>query len=168
MVVSRFAPMLRNSGIAAVALVLLGCQDGPDRRFAIGGAERPDEPPVMVNAELPFRYPPALYARRVQGNVMLRLFVNTDGSILSDSTRVEESSGYPSLDSAAVTGSRELYFIPAKLRGEPLAVSVLFPVYFRHPEAAPLPGDTVLARREDSATTTTKAGPPAPARTRNP
>ena len=74
--------MLRNSGIAAVALVLSGCQDGPERRFAIGGAERPDEPPVMVNAELPFRYPPALYARRVQGNVMLRLFVDTDGRIL--------------------------------------------------------------------------------------
>jgi TonB family protein len=160
--------MLRNSRIAAMALVLAGCQDGAERRFAIGGAERPDEPPVMVNAELPFRYPPALYARRVQGNVMLRLFVDTDGSILPDSTRVEESSGYPSLDSAAVTGSRDLYFIPAKLRGEPLAVSVLFPVYFRHPEAAPLPGDTVLARREDSATKTTKAGPTAPARSRTP
>jgi len=154
--------------IAAVAMVLAGCQDGSDRRFAIGGAERPDEPPVMVNAELPFRYPPALYARRVQGNVMLRLFVDTDGRILIDSTRVEESSGYPSLDSAAVTGSQDLYFIPAKLRGEPLAVSVLFPVYFRHPEAAPLPGDTVLAQREDSATRTTKAGPPTPARTKTP
>jgi TonB family protein len=160
--------MLARLRFTAIALVLTGCQDGTERRFAIGGAERPDEPPVMVNAELPFRYPPALYARRVQGNVVLRLFVDTDGRILTDSTRVEESSGYPSLDSAAVIGSQELYFIPAKLRGEPLAVSVLFPVYFRHPEAAPLPGDTVLARREDSATKTTKAGPPAPARTKTP
>ena len=104
----------------------------------------------MVNAELPFRYPPALYTRKVQGNVTLRLFIDRDGQVLADSTRVEESSGYSSLDSAAVKGSQELHFIPAKLRGEPLGVSVLFPVYFRHPEAAPLPGDTVLAARDSS------------------
>lgn len=135
--------------VACAALAALACGDrgSGERRFAIGGSERPDEPPVMVNSELPFRYPPALYARKVQGNVMLRLFVDRDGRILPDSTRVEESSGQPALDSAAVKGSQELYFIPAKLHGEPMAVSVLFPVYFRHPEAAPLPGDTILARR---------------------
>lgn len=137
--------------IACAALGIAACRDSSgERRLAIGGADRPDERPVMVNAELPFRYPAALYARKVQGNVMLRLFVDRDGRILPDSTRVEESSGYSALDSAAVTGSRDLYFIPAKLDGEPMAVSVLFPVYFRHPEAAPLPGDTVLARRDDT------------------
>ena len=160
---------LRVSLIASALVACVGCQQDAERRFAIGGADRPDEPPVMVNADMPFRYPPALYARRVQGNVMLRLFVEKDGSVLADSTRVEESSGYASLDSAAVTGSQQLYFIPAKLHGEPLAVSVLFPVYFRHPEAAPLPGDTILARREDSVLKTNKAAPPAPAsRTRTP
>ena len=101
----------------------------------------------MVNKELPFRYPAALYARKVQANVMLRLFIDRDGRVFPDSTRVEESSGFPSLDSAAVKGSQELHFIPAKLHGETMAVSVLFPVYFRHPEAAPLPGDTVIAKR---------------------
>ena len=162
--------------IACAAVAVVACRDSSgERRLAIGGAERPDEPPVMVNAELPFRYPAALYARRVQGNVMLRLFVDHDGRILADSTRVEESSGYPALDSAAVIGSQELYFIPAKLRGEPMAVSVLFPVYFRHPEAAPLPGDTVLAKHEDSVAgkaTTKQAVPPrtqaAPAAPRTP
>jgi TonB family protein len=158
----------RTAAALACAVFAIACKEA-GRRLAMGGADRPDEPPVMVNSELPFRYPPALYARRVQGNVMLRLFVDTDGRILSDSTRVEESSGYSSLDSAAVTGSQELYFIPAKLDGEPMAVSVLFPVYFRHPEAAPLPGDTILAKREDTATSarTTKAGSP-PARKQAP
>jgi TonB family protein len=154
--------------IACAALAVVACRDSSgERRLAIGGSERPDEPPVMVNAELPFRYPAALYARRVQGNVMLRLFVDRDGRILAESTRVEESSGYPSLDSAAVIGSQDLYFIPAKLQGEPLAVSVLFPVYFRHPEAAPLPGDTVLAKHEDSVATraTTKQAPPTKTKT---
>jgi TonB family protein len=102
----------------------------------------------MVNKELPFRYPAPLYARKVQGNVLLKLYIDRDGRVVHDSTRVDESSGYTSLDSAAVRGSQELYFIPAKLHGEPLGVVVLFPVYFRHPEAPPLPGDTILAKRQ--------------------
>lgn len=108
-------------------------------------SDRPDEAPVIVNKSLPFRYPAPLYARKVQGNVTLRLFVDSDGHVRQDSTRVEESSGYPSLDSAAVAGARELQFVPAKLHGEPMGVVVLFPVYFRHPESAPLPGDTILS-----------------------
>ena len=42
------------------------------------------------------------------------------------------------------TGSPELRFVPAKLRGEPIAVSILFPVYFRHPERARFPATAVL------------------------
>jgi protein TonB len=107
-------------------------------------AAHPDEPPRVLNTDLPFRYPAALYARRAQGNVTLRLFVDTTGQVRADSTRIEESSGYAALDSAAVKGSQELRFVPAKLHGEPLAATVLFPVYFRHPEAHALPGDTIL------------------------
>jgi len=140
--------LVRRAAAAAffgIAAMMNACKDGRgEQRAGHGAGERPDELPVLVNKELPFRYPVALYARKVQGNVLLRLFVDRDGRILPDSTRVEESSGHSSLDSAAVMGSQELYFIPAKLDGEPLAVSVLFPVYFRHPEAAPLPGDTIL------------------------
>ena len=111
------------------------------------GASRPDEVPKALNTELPFRYPAALYARRVQGNVTLRLFIDRDGQVRPDSTRIEESSGYAALDSAAVKGSQELRFVPAKLRGEAMATTVLFPVYFRHPEAHALPGDTILNKR---------------------
>ena len=109
-------------------------------------ASAPDEIPKMINAELPFRYPAALYARKVQGNVTLRLHIDRNGQIQSDSTRVEEPSGYGELDSAAVKGSQELHFVPAKLHGEPMPVTILFPIYFRHPEAHPLPGDTILNR----------------------
>lgn len=110
------------------------------------GAPTPDEVPRMLNTELPFRYPAALYARKVQGNVTLRLRIDRDGQVSIDSTRIEESSGYGALDSAAVKGSQELHFIPAKLRGEPMPVTILFPVYFRHPDAHALPGDTILQR----------------------
>jgi TonB family protein len=124
-----------------------GSGDAAARLPRVMADDRPDEPPVMVNKDLPFRYPAPLYARKVQANVVLRLFIDRDGRVFADSTRVEESSGLPSLDSAAVKGSQELHFVPAKKHGEPMAVSVLFPVYFRHPEAAPLPGDTILVKR---------------------
>ena len=147
--------MLVRLGAAAasfgIAASVLACGDGSgDQRgsFLSGANGRPDEAPVVVNRVLPFRYPAPLYARKVQGNVTLRLFVDSDGRVRAESTRVEESSGQAALDSAAVTGSQDLRFVPAKLHGEPLGVAVLFPVYFRHPEAAPLPGDTVLGRRE--------------------
>jgi len=115
------------------------------------GAAKPDEKPRMLNTEVPFHYPPALYERKVQGNVTLYLHIDRNGQVRPDSTRIEESSGYAALDSAAVQGSQELRFVPAKLRGEPMGVSILFPVYFRHPEAHALPGDTILNRTQPPA-----------------
>ena len=134
----------------AILLLATGCRDKDTTQkmaqaFQIR-ATHPDEKPRVLNTELPFRYPASLYARRVQGNVTLRIFIDTTGRLRTDSTRIEESSGYGALDSAAVKGSQELRFIPAKLRGEPMAATVLFPVYFRHPEAHALPGDTILTR----------------------
>ena len=128
-------------------LVSIGCNKDSeaDQPFSGVGA-RPDVLPVMLNKDLPFRYPPSLYAKKVQANVTLRVFIDKEGRVVGESTHVAESSGIPSLDSAGVRGSAELRFIPAKTRGEAVPVSILFPVYFRHPEASPLPGDTILKR----------------------
>ena len=52
--------------------------------------------------------------------------------------------GIAALDSVALSGARDLRFVPAKLHGEPMSVSILFPIFFRHPEARPLPGDSTL------------------------
>jgi TonB family protein len=145
-------------GVVGVALLLgvvalSGCSKGEesDQPFAGVGA-RPDVLPVMLNKELPFRYPASLYAKKVQANVTLRVFIDKEGQVVAESTHVAESSSIPSLDSAAVRGSSELRFIPAKTRGEAVPVSILFPVYFRHPGAPPLPGDTILKKTGVSAT----------------
>lgn len=133
--------------VFALCVIQLGCIDKGDAKKMIEALQSstvPDSLPVMQNSELPFKYPPELYAQKVQGNVTLRIHIDTSGRVQSESTTVVESSGYPALDSAAVTGSRVLRFRPAITKGAPLAISVLFPVYFRHPEASPLPGDTVL------------------------
>ena len=82
------------------------------------GPQHPDEAPKMLNKELPFHYPQALFAKKVQGNVTLRLFIDRDGHVRPDSTQVVESSGYASFDSAAIRGSQELQFVPAKTKGD--------------------------------------------------
>ena len=135
--------------VVPVLGLMLGCGSGDSNSngVVIAGGPRPDDLPVMVNAQPPFRYPPALYARRVQGNVMLRLFIDADGRVLPESTVVTEASGYSALDSAAVSGSESLRFVPAKTSGQAHGVSVIFPVLFRHPDAPPLPGDTALNPR---------------------
>jgi protein TonB len=113
----------------------------------------PDDLPVMLNREAPFHYPPGLYSRHVQGNVTLRIRIDTTGVVVPESTTVVETSGYAALDSAAVAGTHALRFKPARLHGAPVAVSILLPVYFRHPGLPPLPGDTILHHPSDSGRT---------------
>ena len=137
--------MLRSA--IPLCAVLVACSKS-DTRSGPRGVElaQPDERPVMVNSELPFHYPGALYARKLQGNVTLRIFVDVNGQTVPESTRVEEPSGHAAFDSAAIAGAHDLRFVPAKLRGEPMGMTILFPVYFRHPEARALPGDSAIKK----------------------
>lgn len=89
------------------------------------------EAPVALNPEVPIAYPPALFERKVEGDVMLRLFVDSTGKLVPESTRVAETSGYPALDSAALNGAKALRFAPAKRHGVPVATVFLQPVEFR-------------------------------------
>ena len=98
-------------------------------------ARRGDDAPVMVNPESPVEYPAALYARGIEGKVVLRLFVDETGQLRSDSTRVAESSGYPALDSAALAAVPGFRFAPALRNGTAVSATFLQPVHFRHPEA---------------------------------
>jgi TonB family protein len=102
----------------------------------------PDEPPQMLNQMLPFQYPVAQYLRRMQGNVTLRLFVDAEGRVVPDSTRIERPSGISAFDSAALAGAAELRFRAARRRGVAVPVALLFPVHFRHPEVPATPADT--------------------------
>ncbi len=159
---------MRNMRLSFIALTVLaivaGCKngDGSSLPFQTVGRQ-PDVAPVMLNKELPFRYPPALYAQKVQGNVTLRIFIDREGAIVSDSTRIAETSGFTALDSAAMKGSRDLKFEPAKTQGQAVPVSILLPVFFRHPDAPPLAGDSIIPR--DSSTTTSTASPTDTAKT---
>jgi TonB family protein len=120
-----------------VALALLACgrKDDGTVRLVDHTTAAPslpaEEPPVAINPVSPVRYPPALLAQGIEGRVLLRLFVDSAGSVIPDSTRIAESSGYPALDSAALVGSPELRFSPALHQGRPIAAPFLQPVQFR-------------------------------------
>ena len=151
-------PRIRSTLAVLVLVCGIACKkgEGPNLPFQTVGRQ-PDIAPVMLNKELPFRYPPALYAQKVQGNVTLRIYIDRDGSIVGDSTRVAETSGFNALDSAAMKGSRDLKFEPAKTQGMAVPVSILLPVFFRHPDAPPLAGDSVIKRDSSSASSTSQS-----------
>ena len=161
---SRTTSVALCTAVVVILAVFVACSKGDGTKTAFdAGMARPDTYPIMLNKDMPFRYPPALYAEKVQGNVTLRLYVDKDGSVVDDSTRVIESSKIATLDSAAIKGSRELKFEPAKLRGTPMPVSILFPVYFRHPDAAPPPGDSILKKAAAAIADSTAKAAPKPA-----
>src|SRR5437016_8280331 len=152
------AGLIRSFVLALVIAAIPACKKGEGSGLPFQTVGRqPDVAPVMLNKELPFRYPPALYAQKVQGNVTLRIFIDSNGAIVPDSTRIAETSGFTALDSAAMKGSRELRFEPAKTMGQPVPVSILLPVYFRHPDAPPLAGDSIIKRDSATANSTAKA-----------
>ncbi len=127
--------------IFVLALLALACSERTRPLRTVGGAwwqgGPPDELPQMLNDALPFQYPVVEYMRQIQGNVLLRLFVDTLGVVVADSTRIEQPSGVAALDSAALAGAPRLRFRAARRGGSPIAVAMLFPVHFRHPGTPP-------------------------------
>jgi TonB family protein len=127
----------RMLAVSIWILIPLGCtgSDSNTVRLPDQTARRGDEPPVMINPESPVEYPPTLYARGIEGKVLLRLRVDESGHLVPDSTKVAESSGYPALDSAALGAASRFRFAPALREGRPVAATFLQPIHFRHPPA---------------------------------
>lgn len=119
--------------IAVGLLVVAACRGpSPESQAQDSQTAPPEsEAPVALNPDVPIAYPPALFEQRVEGDVMLRLFVDSTGKLIPESTRVAEPSGYPALDSAALAGSVALRFAPAKRNGVEVATAFLQPVEFR-------------------------------------
>src|SRR5216117_3263524 len=117
--------------IAAVLAAVADCRGGASQSENQSAPPPESEPPVALNPDVPIAYPPALYEQKVEGDVTLRLFVDSTGKLIPESTRVAEPSGYPALDSAALAGSTALRFAPAKRHGVAVATAFLQPVEFR-------------------------------------
>jgi TonB family protein len=162
--------MKRLAIVATLAALACRHSDEP----ANPSAAPAEEPPVALNAEPAVQYPPDLYNRHVEGDVVLRLYADSSGKVVSESTRVAESSGNATLDTAAVRGVGRLRYAPAYRHGLAISTAFLQTVEFRHPEAgigpsAPAPqpappvqrparSDTTARVRRDTA----RAAPPRP------
>ncbi len=125
----------RHAGLRASVRLCLGASVA---LAACRGAEpapqapaRENDVPVAINSQSPFQYPPDLYDQGVEGEVRLRLFVDSTGRVRPESTRVAASSGPPGLDSAAVHGAAQLQFAPAHRDGRPVGMAFYQPVIFR-------------------------------------
>lgn len=92
----------------------------------------PITPPRQMPGS-PFHYPEELWDAGVEGETVLRLWVNEAGNV--DSVEVERTSDHPAFDSAAVNGARDLRFEPARQGDTVVGSWVLLPVQFD------LPGD---------------------------
>lgn len=116
------------------AVTVLGCADTVKPVLGglkIGTANAPLKYPVRVDNHH-FEYPTDAWDERVGGTVVLRLRISPTGAV--DSAYVYESSGYASLDSAAVADSRLLRYDPAEQEGVPIEVWAKLPVIYPLPE----------------------------------
>jgi len=145
--------------LLAATLAALACRHSDEPGSS--SAAPAEEPPVALNAEPAVQYPPDLYDRHVEGDVVLRLYADSSGKLVSESTRVAESSGNSALDTAAVRGVIRLRYAPAFRHGLAVSTAFLQTVEFRHPASgigpvAPAPQPTVLAPRPVRTDTTTR------------
>lgn len=129
--------------VLLVVASVVGCRSAKEdtgTQSSRPGADRRDQSPISTNADPPVQYPPDLFAQRVEGTVVLRLFVDSTGAVNPDSTRIRESSGHPGLDSAALSAVPALRFAPALRNGVPVSTAFEQPIIFQQPgtgETAP-------------------------------
>ncbi|MDH3206626.1 MAG: TonB family protein [Gemmatimonadota bacterium] len=74
-------------------------------------------------------YPATLRDSGIGGTVKVNFFVDERGQVLD--TRIEEGSGYGTLDAAALAVADVIRFSPALNRDQIVAVWVVFPIVFR-------------------------------------
>jgi len=119
--------MLRFTVPLAI-LLLVACGD----RAPEAGAYTPPSP---VAGQEPIPYPPELFNQRIEGQVMLYLVVDTDGTVVRDSTRIAEASGQTAFDSAAIMAAPSLRFTPG-MRGDTAVMApIQVPIQFTLPDS---------------------------------
>jgi TonB family protein len=118
---------------AVSLLCCAGCARQPDPAS--------DVVPAILSAQPAIPYPPELYAKRIEGDVLLYLVVDSTGAALRDSTRVAKSSGQAAFDAAALDAAPALHFSPAHRGGVPVTAPIQIPIRFTLPDSIKHPRD---------------------------
>lgn len=135
--VRRPAPVryaAENSPTPAVAGETPASVPATDGRNDGGDATDDDQAAPASGNPAPVYPPPARQAGR-EGRTVLLVAVAADGGCRD--VRVEEPSGTPSLDEAAVAAVRHWRFTPAKRGGKAVGTTVRVPVVFRLTASVP-------------------------------
>lgn len=125
---------MRNS-LLLIAAVVSGCtgtRDGATTTDSTAAESGALTPPVALDPVPAIDYPEGVADSGV-ATVRLRLYVDEQGVVVADSTRIAESSGSAALDSAAVAGAPLIRYAPALRNGAPVATAFVQPVEFRRP-----------------------------------
>jgi protein TonB len=112
--------------------------------LACGGSETPPlagefTAAVPMADQTPIPYPPALFAERIEGEVMLYLVVDSSGAVVRDSVRIESSSGHQDFDAAAIVAAPALRFTPARRGDTAVAAAIQVPIRFILPDSVKTP-----------------------------
>jgi protein TonB len=119
-------------GGAALCLALLaGCDGGgpPDTSMVVAPTQ-----PVALDTPPP-AYPPELACFDKGGTVGLLLEISVEGTPVN--IRVENGSGHPQLDQAALDAVKTWRFRPATRNGTPVQTDLRVPVTFTPPTLRP-------------------------------
>ncbi len=92
----------------------------------------PPRPVIGLASNAPPAYPPLALRRREEGRVVVQVTVSVSGAALAVS--VVQSSGHPSLDTAAAEKVRQWRFEPATRGGVPVQGVADAPITFRLPD----------------------------------
>ena len=119
-----------------------GCVDTPR---AVGGLRFGMDDallraPTRIDTGPPFKFPQGAWQEGLEGTTVLKLLISRQGTV--DSAMVLESSGHPSLDSAALAQASVLRFKPAAQGGDPVQVWGRLPVIFPQDDEMESDADT--------------------------
>ncbi len=90
---------------------------------------------MPIEGQDPIPYPTELFSQGVQGEVMLYLVVDSTGTVIRDSTRIEKSSGQSAFDAAALQAAPTLRFSPARRGDTAVVAPIQVPIHFTLPDS---------------------------------
>jgi TonB family protein len=78
--------------------------------------------PILLSKIDPI-YPKYAIDKKIEGQVVLKMLVNREGTV--QKSKIDSSSGYSILDSAAINYAHQLKFLPAQYKNKPKTVWVV-------------------------------------------
>jgi periplasmic protein TonB len=141
---------MRSAAATMLLIALTACGDAPEREEA---QQAPAPEPAAVESDAPEpgnvafdveprlsnteavrdllsrKYPDELHDQGIGGTVAVWLWVDESGQVAE--TRIQQSSGHPALDAAALEVADSMSFTPAQHGGEPVAVWIAQAIKFQ-------------------------------------